>query len=897
MPAGVLFALFVFAAQAGAETIALTANQEILVRDLIAARTEGDKERLAALSTPVPPAVVDAISRKAATLRTTDRKESERLDRLAVELADRSGEVSSRGKARYEASITREIAGDLAGAVQLSREALDLAREAGDRGMATQALLRLCLVKRQTGDLAAAAEDCIEAIEAAKRAGNRVQEARGRNGLGICYRLQGKNNLALSEYMQSLRLAEAAGEQMGVAYLENNIGEIFESQGNLEAALSYFERSLEIKRRLGKPADVATTAGNVALLRHSTGDDERAAKEAAEVLEICAKLQDAACRGRNLNTLGLIEKRRGRYAAAAAYFRESTPLLIPINQPQSLLNVAETSIAVNDVAEARAAAAEALRMAREFGLVSEQGHAEYILGMLLAKGGRLEEAAESLSKAVTAAESLRTNLAGGEKDRQRFFEDKLVAYRGLAETLIGLKRVGEAFTVAERSRARVLLDVMAAGKSRVVKGVSSEDAEQEAALQQRISELNAALVRERSGKRDAARIGRLEGQLEDARRAYAAFESALYATHPDLKMQRSEIAPAEAGEIARALPAKGVAVEYLVGEKQAYAYVVTEQEPHLRFYRLPATAESINALAAKFRSQLAARDLGYGATSRELYRLLLAPLEPVLKGCDSLVIVPDGAMWQIPFAALENAGGRFLIEDRAIWYAPSLTVMTEMNRRYGRRGAHEPALLALGNPAVAGVPALPAAERELSEISRFYGPERSSVRIRETASEPFVKENAGRYDVLHFATHGVLDNRHPMNSHVMLTPGEAAGEDGLLEAWEMMNLDLHEEVVVLSACETARGAISRGEGLIGMGWALFVAGSPTTVASLWKVDSESTSRLMVDFHRRLRRRLAGEGGAKTKAGALREAMIESMRRPQTRHPFYWAGFVMFGHGI
>jgi CHAT domain-containing protein len=135
-----------------------------------------------------------------------------------------------------------------------------------------------------------------------------------------------------------------------------------------------------------------------------------------------------------------------------------------------------------------------------------------------------------------------------------------------------------------------------------------------------------------------------------------------------------------------------------------------------------------------------------------------------------------------------------------------------------------------------------------------------------------------------------------MYSHVVLASGEGH-EDGLLEAWEMMNLDLKEEVVVLSGCQTAQGPVSQGEGLIGMSWALFVAGVPTTVASLWKVDSASTTRLMLDFHRGLRQHFAEPAGGGTKAEALRQAMLRSLHDPETRHPFYWAGFVMLGHGF
>ena len=165
------------------------------------------------------------------------------------------------------------------------------------------------------------------------------------------------------------------------------------------------------------------------------------------------------------------------------------------------------------------------------------------------------------------------------------------------------------------------------------------------------------------------------------------------------------------------------------------------------------------------------------------------------------------------------------------------------------------------------------------------------------AREGVVKTEAPKYEVLHFATHGLLDNRNPMFSY--LTLAQTAGdpnEDGLLEAREIINMDLHAKLAVLSACQTARGWVGAGEGVIGMSWALFVAGVPTTVASQWKVDSASTTSLMIDFHRRLTMRPANPKLKETKAEALRQAALGLLRNERYRHPFYWAGFVMIGDG-
>jgi CHAT domain-containing protein len=131
-----------------------------------------------------------------------------------------------------------------------------------------------------------------------------------------------------------------------------------------------------------------------------------------------------------------------------------------------------------------------------------------------------------------------------------------------------------------------------------------------------------------------------------------------------------------------------------------------------------------------------------------------------------------------------------------------------------------------------------------------------------------------------------------MYSHLALAQGGGA-EDGLLEAWELMRLDLKADLAALSACETARGRFGAGEGMIGLTWALFVAGVPSTVVSQWKVESASTRDLMLGFHRQLLAPAKAKGKM-TKAEALRQAALTVMKNPETKHPFYWAGFVLVG---
>jgi CHAT domain-containing protein len=309
------------------------------------------------------------------------------------------------------------------------------------------------------------------------------------------------------------------------------------------------------------------------------------------------------------------------------------------------------------------------------------------------------------------------------------------------------------------------------------------------------------------------------------------------------------------------------------------------------------------------RARLASRRPGFQEFATRLYDQLIKPAAAELKDVDNLVIVPDGILWALPFQALQSSANRYLIEDYAISYAPSLGVLREIAKEKRRATGRVPTtLLAIGNPTIATATAdrvksafmdemlvpLPDAERQVKALGRLYGPNASKIYVGADASEERLKQEAGRCRILHIATHGIINWASPLYSQLVLsTSGDNSGEDGLLEAWELMNLDLNADLVVLSACETGQGRIGAGEGMIGFSWALFVAGCPTVVVSQWKVESGSTADLMIEFHKAL---TASRKQTVSKAAALRLASLKLLRTGRYRHPFYWASFVVVGNG-
>jgi CHAT domain-containing protein len=251
-------------------------------------------------------------------------------------------------------------------------------------------------------------------------------------------------------------------------------------------------------------------------------------------------------------------------------------------------------------------------------------------------------------------------------------------------------------------------------------------------------------------------------------------------------------------------------------------------------------------------------------------------------------LIPDDFLWNLPFQALITERGKYLIEERAIFYAPSLTVMRRIQDRRTKNSSGS--LLAFANPSLSASAGrleeelcpLPEAESEVKSIRTAN----SKILVGAQATEAAFKSMAPQASTIHLATHGILDNRNPLYSYLLLTSGKDSEDDGFLEAREVMDLRLRANLVVLSACETANGRIAPGEGVMGMSWAFFVAGAKSLVVSGWKVNSASTARLMAEFYRSLHRT--------GKARSLQQAELSLLRIPAFRHPFYWAGFVLVG---
>ncbi|HEX8073225.1 MAG TPA: CHAT domain-containing protein [Pyrinomonadaceae bacterium] len=767
-------------------------------------------------------------------------------------------------------------------------------------------------------------------------------------GLGDVYSAQGDYLRAAHNYQQVMKLAETLDSKEGVAAVSVKVGNIHYQQGNYAQAMEHYQRSVKFYEELGSKVEIAYPLLNIGNAYFSLGDYAQALDCYQRSLKIYQQIFDKAGTAYLLNKIGAVYAAQGKPAEAVENYQRSLKL------HEELGNQAMVAYALNNVGDVRYAQGnydEAEALATRAAELARANSSPEILWQSLTSAGRArralnqpERAGQAFSEAIAVIEQLRNRAVGSEQDRQLFFEGRTAPYHAMLDLLLAQNRRAESFAYAERAKGRVLLDVLDRGRANITGAMNADERIRERRLNEAVVALNSQLARETLRPQpDAPRVAGLEAQLKNARLAYEAFQTQIYAAHPELKIQRGQVEPLTLDGVAPLLPdTKTALLEFAVTPERVYLFVITKgvetaggkgKDVEMKVYPLDIKAGELTKLTVKFRTRLADNSLDFREPARQLYDLLLRPAEAQIAGKTTLCIVPDGVLWELPFQALQPAANRYLLEDHALFYAPSLSVLRAMKRRAppaiaaaaAAARANAPgaptikikaslpptsrALLAFGNPALSQVAVaqasslnrdgnlgpLPEAEREVKSLIQFYDPAESEILTGREAREETFKAEAGRYRVLHFATHGTLDDYNPMYSHLMLA-SESADEDGFLEAREIINLNLRADLVVLSACQTARGRAAAGEGLIGMSWAFFVAGTSTTVASQWKVDSASTTLLMANFHRLLAAQAPSGTVRVSKAQALREAALKVLANPKYRHPFYWAGFVTVGDG-
>ncbi len=749
------------------------------------------------------------------------------------------------------------------------------------------------LARRAMGDMEGAIEDNQMVLARGEEAGDQVGIARALNNLGNVEMAVGRFQLAREYFERGLIIARAQKQRLGEAFLLTNIANAYLEEDNPELATDYCLQGLKIKEELGSTDDLVSSLTNLARIYRSAQKPH----EANQVLERALILARASNRPAYVATVlaaeGGVAMDLKADPAALGLFKEALVESRKVNdqfhENLILQDFAEAEYDLKRYADSLRDAQAELSFATTAGMSEFIAAADDLVGRNQAKLGHLAEARAAFETSVAAYETVRSNAAGGQRGRSEFLAVHGDSYQALAALDVSQGHWEDALQISEREKGRALLDLLTQGKASFSNELTVAEKKEENRLRARLTALEAdQQAAATATPRDPAHTAALRQQLQTAHGAMDSFKEHMSVVHPDLDRHRGSASLITLAQTATLLPESSTAIlEFEVTPTVTYLFAISRGRngPALHVYNIPIASSTLAARVTEFSKKLAARDPGFVASASALYRLLIAPAAADLAHKRSLIIVPSGDLSSLPFQALRNPSGRYLLEDAAISYAPSLSVL----RTYAAQKRVPPAtpsLLAFGDPGNN----LPESAREVRTVATAYNPATTRILIGSAASKENFRANAAHYDVVHLATHGLFDDRDPMYSHLILA---GSGTDpnqsrtAQLDASEIADMHLNAALVVLSACETADGQYRDGEGLVGLSWAFLAAGSQAAIASQWRVGTASTTDLMIAFHRSLQQKLST-------SEALRRAELSIARTPGYDHPFYWAGFVLLG---
>ncbi len=790
----------------------------------------------------------------------------ELLDRaLAIQRAAGDGSGEARTLIRIGRVYFKQ--GRYPEADHVHRQALERCREIGDLSCQAEALEDLGDVATELATFGRAVDLFEQSRSLRAELGDTAAESRLETVIAVVYLRQGGLIEAHRRCLRAVALAERAGDGMTRAVALFHFGVVELACGREEGGVALLGAALDLFVAGGDPRSAAWCHDRLGHSLLRTGRAEAALDHFSRAIAIREAIEDARNLAGSLEDAGGALEALGRLPEALAEYRRSYALGERIELPYvagTLGRIGKVLARQGDASGALENGQAGLDRALALGNPELTWRAHFNLALIERRLDRRDGALASLRRALATIEALKAGLAGGEDRGGGFLDDKQAVFGEAVSLLVELDRPAEALEVAERARARAFLD-------------------------------NLALP------------GNSGGGPHD------------------------QPAAAPAGLAARTPGHRGLVVEYFCTEDRLFIFV-SRGDGQVRALALPLGAAELTREVARAREALGADalDSAWRATSRSagndthvpagrsqldataalrrLFDVLIGSIEPLLAGDAGrpLLVVPHGPIFLVPFAALRDRDGRYLIEGRAVALAPALGALSAPpDRLVPPRRRRPPAALLVGDPLtpplpeLGTLPALHGAAAEVAGIARLLPAGRALVLTGERATELAVRELAPAAPWLHFATHGILRDDGPLAGGLVLAAG--GGQDGLLTAREVMSLSLHADLVVLSACNTGIGRVS-GEGVEGLSRAFLMAGASTVVVSLWPVEDEVAAFQMIQLYRNLLRGGAGRAEALRSAqlatiAALRDGRLPSANgHPLAEDPRLWAPFVLLGSG-
>jgi CHAT domain-containing protein len=810
----------------------------------------------------------------------------------AIDLRRKTGDLAGLGTSMTYLGHVYNNSGRYVDARNQYEAALPILEQLGNPQQMVEMTTGIAAVNFAMGRIEDANDAYRRGIDLSARNGLGAHEMLCRRNLADNYRRQGRYADALDELALAFQLLPSNPDPDEELLIYQTRGLTFLDMGELDDARNDLLKAAELAETTGNPVRAIDAQTNVGYLYRELGAFDRALKAADNARQLSEQAGDARRYRDALVLRGDTERRLGRFEASLATFQEA---LAQDQADQATAFAVADEVAIAGVHALTGRTTEARAQLRA---LTPRARATSVLYLewacLFAMGESFEQespdsaayyydralATIAASAGGTGGAEVQTGFLTGETGH--YYEEVLRYYASVHERTGQARWSDRSFQVAEQMKARGLLELM---RRSVAQTASAE----EAAVLDRLYSLDPAAA-DYADQRAA-----LEKQYVDMRRARVDSRVG------SLAGSAGFVDPDALGSV---LAKKTVLLEYALGDSASFVWAIDRNGREL--FRLPPRRE-IEGEVRRLRDAIARVGGGEEAmlrSARALHAVLLSPAAPRLARAETLVIVPDGGLFELPFDVLLSAdpiaGGDmsaqpYLARTHATVYTPSATIYARL-KSAKRDGDYERDLLAVGNPdftALNGnggepLAPLPYAEAEVKAIGTRIKDSRKVVLTGTGASEASVKRElrSEAPRVVHLATHGLVDAAQPARSSVALAAdGE---EDGYFYTLEILATPTRSDLVVMSACESARGKVSRGEGVVGLSRAFLAAGAESVVASLWAVSDESTGELMRILYDRM------FGKKESASRSLREARLALIKGGRFAHPFHWSPFIVTG---
>ena len=774
----------------------------------------------------------------------------------------------------------------------------EASRAAGDTVALARTLVNLAMLSIRLGEPLPAVALLDEARQLSRLSGDIEAEENALGQLATALSAMGQPQRALAALDTAARFAEAHGMRRQVAEDWKLLGDLFAEAGEDRRALDYYARAQSLNAELGLVEESGNASANEARSYLALGLPDSAYARATRALELHRSGGYRAGELEDCLLLSEILFGREREDEASAMLAQARAIAEQMNTSSARARVGLVSARLLDRAvRPRAVLATLEGFSGDLDRLDESQawEPDALRARAYALLGQLTAAELAGRKAVARIERFRGGYADGTL-RTSFLSARAQVYADLVVVLIRQDKVGEAFEVADAARGRALLDHLAAARTDIERGAGSgmELLEMDRLLREidalarelRALESRPPIERgaphERSSRDLAARLATARQKYED-RLAVAATSAG-----------RSLLAPggASVSDIRAALLPGEAILEYLVSPAELHVFVVAQSG--VTHAAVPVDRDRL-ASRVRLARELTGHpdaDAPHSAVLRALYRDLLAPVldTEALNGVRRLLIVPNGPLAYLPFAALIDEAGRYALARFEIGILPSASALPALRdeERAGR------SLEFGGGLALAPMPeVLPATGEEVAGVRRALG---GKALFGKAASERAARQGLRSERVVHVATHGLMNTDNPMFSSIDLAQGAsgAPDDDGRLEVHELLGLSISSELVFLSGCETGRGgswstAFDRAEDYATLAQAFLYAGARNVVATLWRVDDRAAAVLAERFYHELATR-------RDPVSALSAAQREVQADGRFGAPYYWASYVVLGAG-